>query len=142
MGKSRPAITNALRLLTLPDTVKAQLASGDLSAGHARAVLAVRGDAERVAFAREVVTRGLAKSDAERLAAVRAQRSGKRAPGATAADLHLRGLQEELTRGLGTRVRITRRGRGGSIEIEFYSEAELDRLIEHLRASAAATGAL
>src|SRR5436309_10155265 len=67
VGKSRPAITNTLRLLGLPDAVKAQLESGELTAGHARAVLAIEGVAEQVSFAREIVTRHLTKSEAERL---------------------------------------------------------------------------
>src|SRR5213080_5011509 len=134
VGKSRPAITNTLRLLGLPDAVKAQLESGELTAGHARAVLAIEGVAEQVSFAREVVTRRLSKSDTERLAAARRNRQGKHpAAGRPAVDLHLRGLAEELTRGLGTRVRIVRHPRGGAIEIEFYSDAELDRLIDRLR---------
>ena len=62
VGKSRPAITNTLRLLTLPDAVKAQLEGGELSAGHARAVLALEDEHEQVDFAREVVTRKLSKS--------------------------------------------------------------------------------
>src|SRR2546427_3084926 len=67
VGKSRPVITNTLRLLGLPDAVKAQLESGELTAGHARAVLAIEGVAEQVSFAREIVTRRLTKSEAERL---------------------------------------------------------------------------
>src|SRR3989454_390767 len=69
VGKSRPAITNTLRLLGLPDAVKAQLESGELTAGHARAVLAIEGVTEQVSFAREIVTRHLTKSETERLAA-------------------------------------------------------------------------
>src|SRR5207247_1744972 len=66
--------------------------------------------------------------------AARRNRQGKHpAAGRPAGDLHLRGLAEELTRGLGTRVRITRHPRGGAIEIEFYSDAELGRLIDRLR---------
>ena len=133
VGKSRPAITNTLRLLGLPDAVKAQLESGELTAGHARAVLAIEGVTEQVSFAREVVTRRLSKSDAERLAAARRARQGKQPAAARSTDLHLRGLAEEFTRGLGTRVRITRHAQGGSIEIEFYSDDELDRLVDRLR---------
>src|SRR2546426_9343422 len=133
VGKSRPAITNTLRLLGLPDAVKAQLESGELTAGHARAVLAIEGVTEQVSFAREIVTRRLTKSAAEDLAATRRQRPGRRPVGGPPTDLHLRELAEELTRGLGTRVRITRRARGGSIEIEFYSDAELDGLVDRLR---------
>jgi len=133
VGKSRPAITNTLRLLGLPDAVKAQLESGELTAGHARAVLAIEGVTEQVSFAREIVTRRLTKSETERLAAARRARQGKQPAAGRPTDVHLRGLAEELTRGLGTRVRITRHPRGGSIEIEFYSDAELDRLIDRLR---------
>ena len=78
VGKSRPAITNTLRLLGLPDAVKAQLESGELTAGHARAVLAIEGATEQVSFAREIVTRRLSKSEAERLAAARRDQPGKR----------------------------------------------------------------
>src|SRR5215472_12551614 len=132
VGKSRPAIANALRLLSLPDSVKAQLEDGDLTPGHARAVLAVEGDESRVAFAREITSQKLPKSEAERLA--RARRTAVEARQTSLRrDPHWRALAEELTRGLGTRVRISRRNRGGTIEIEFYSEAELDRLLSHLR---------
>ena len=135
VGKSRPAIANALRLLALPDVVKAQLESNELSAGHARAVLAVEGDEARVAFAREITTKRLPKSEAERL--VKARRDAS--PAARAGrDPHWRALAEELTRVLGTRVRLLPRTRGGTIEIEFYSDAELDRLTTRLRGSTAA----
>jgi ParB family chromosome partitioning protein len=135
VGKSRPAIANTLRLLSLPDAVKAQLEAGELSAGHARAVLAIEGVDEQVKFAREVVARRLSKAETERLAQRRRRLPLRSA--AAAADLHLRALAEELTSQLGTRVRITRRPRGGTIEIEFYSDAELDRLADRLRGIAA-----
>ena len=135
VGKSRPTITNALRLLGLPETVKGQLESGELSAGHARAVLSVPGEREQVAFAREIVDRRLPKNEAERLVATRRGRTPGRSSKVGAPDVHLHALAEELTRGLGTRVRITPRSKGGAIEIEFYSDAELDRLIDRLRAA-------
>src|SRR5438445_2840964 len=116
VGKSRPAITNTLRLLGLPDAVKAQLESGELTAGHARAVLAIEGVTEQVSFAREIVTRGLTKSETERLAAARRARQGKQPAAGRPTDLNLRGLAEEFTRGFGTRVGITRQPRGGSVE--------------------------
>ena len=132
VGKSRPAIANALRLLALPEAVKAQLENNELTAGHARAVLSVEGDEARVAFAREITTKKLPKSEAERLAKTR-----RAAPAATRAarDPHWRALADELTRTLGTRVRLQPRARGGTIEIEFYSDAELERLTARLRAS-------
>jgi ParB family chromosome partitioning protein len=134
VGKSRPAVANALRLLALPEVVKAQLENNELSAGHARAVLAVEGDEARVAFAREITTKKLPKSEAERLAKAR-----RDAPQARASrDPHWRALSEELGRVLGTRVRLQPRSRGGTIEIEFYSAAELDRLTTLLRGSGVA----
>src|SRR5438094_785556 len=109
----------------------------ELIAGERRLRAALRagleGVTEQVSFAREIVTRRLTKSETERLAAARRARQGKQPAAGPAPDLHLRGLAEELTRGFGTRVRITRQPRGGSIEIEFYSDAELDRLIDRLR---------
>jgi len=138
VGKSRPAITNALRLLALPDAVKAQLESGELSAGHARAVLSVDTPDEQTRFAHEVATRKLSKSETERLAAARRTRPSSRTATPARVDRDLRALAEELTRSFATRVRITRRGRGGAIEIEFYSDAELDRLIGRLRAGSTA----
>lgn len=140
VGKSRPTITNTMRLLGLPDAVKALLENGELTAGHARAVLSIEGVTEQVAFAREISAGRVAKNDAERLAAARRTRPAKRARSVVPADIHLRGLAEELTRGLGTRVRIARRARGGSIEIEFYSDGELDRLVERLRVATAPRG--
>jgi ParB family transcriptional regulator, chromosome partitioning protein len=134
VGKSRPAVANALRLLSLPDAVKMQLESGELTAGHARAVLSVEGTAEQVEFARDITTRKIPKSEAERLAAARRTKPSRRTQAASVAqDPHWHAVSEELTRALGTRVRLTPRARGGSIEIEFYSDAELDRLIDRLR---------
>jgi len=135
VGKSRPAVANALRLLALPDTVKAQLEGGELSAGHARAVLAVDGNEARVAFAREIAAKRLPKSEAERLA--RARRTGQEQPAARD-DVHWKALADDLTRQLGTRVRIEPRGQGGAIQIEFYSEPELNRLVTLLQGRTAA----
>lgn len=135
VGKSRPAVANALRLLALPESVKAQLEGGELSAGHARAVLSVEGDEARVAFAREITARKLPKSEAERLA--RSRRTDPAATPPRSRDPHWRALAEDLTRGLGTRVRVVPRTRGGTIEIEFYSDAELNRLVDHLQGRSA-----
>src|SRR5437867_1941382 len=100
VGKSRPAITNSLRLLGLPDAVKALLESGELTAGHARAVLAVEGEREQIDFARDIAARGMPKSEAERVAAARRRRPGRRPPAAVAGDIHLHGICEDLTRAL------------------------------------------
>jgi len=134
VGRSRPAVANAIRLLALPDAVKAQLEGGELTAGHARAVLSIGGATDQVEFARELAIEGVTKREAERRAQVR--RTTPKRPATSRRgndDPHWRAIAEELTRALGTRVRVTPRARGGSIEIEFYSEPELARLLERLR---------
>jgi ParB family chromosome partitioning protein len=132
VGKSRPAIANALRLLTLPEAVKVQLEGGELTAGHARAILAAHGAAAQAEVAREVTLRRLSVREAERVAA-RRHPATRRGTAGQRGDVHLRAIIDELTRDLGTRVRIQHKARGGTIEIEFYSDAELDRLVDRLR---------
>jgi ParB family chromosome partitioning protein len=135
VGRSRPAVANALRLLALPDAVKAQLEGGELSAGHARAVLSVGNAHAQVEFAKEIVADRVTKGEAERRAQVRRVAEGRRGarPRHRSDDPQLRAVVDELTRSLGTRVRVTPRAKGGVIEIEFYSEAELTRLVDRLR---------
>lgn len=140
VGKSRSAVANALRLLGLPDEVKIRLRTGELTAGHARAVLSVSGTEAQVALAREIAERGLPKSEAERLVAAQRARPPMSRPrgktrGTQLADPNWRAIAENLTRKLATRVRLIPRARGGTIEIEFYSTAELDRLIHQLDGS-------
>src|SRR3989475_11505801 len=141
VGKSRPAVANALRLLALPEPVKAQVETGELSAGHARAVLSVD-PAEQASFAREIAVAGVSKREAESRAAARRPRPRPTPMPAAPPDLQIRAVAEELTRDFGTRVRIARRGRGGAIEIEFYSDAELNRLVHRLRAAATSPAAV
>lgn len=139
VGKSRSSIANALRLLSLPDPVKAQLATGELSAGHARAVLTIGGaPEEQVAFARDLTEHRIPKAQAERMAAER-RRVPKAQPGPS---VELRAVTEDLMRTLGTKVRISRGARGGRIEIDFYSDAELTRLIDRLLAQVRAGASL
>ena len=141
VGKSRPAVANALRLLALPEPVKAQVETGELSAGHARAVLSVD-PAEQASFAREIAVAGVSKREAESRAAARRPRLRPTPVPAAPPDLQIRAVAEELTRDFGTRVRIVRRGRGGAIEIEFYSDPELDRLVHRLRAAGPSPAAM
>jgi ParB family chromosome partitioning protein len=133
VGKSRPAVANALRLLALPEAVKAQLEGGQLTAGHARAVLSIGDAGAQVDFAREIADEGVTKGEAERRARARRSTPATHTTHRRNDDPHWRAIAEELTRTLGTRVRVTPRTRGGSIEIEFYSEPELARLLDRLR---------
>ena len=128
VGKSRPAVANTLRLLRLPEPIKHDLARGRITAGHARVLLAIESPEQQLRAARQIVARQMSVRDAERLTATR------RAAGhAAARDPHRQALERELATALGTRVRIRPRGRGGRIEIEYYSNEQLQGLSDHLR---------
>jgi ParB family chromosome partitioning protein len=134
VGKDRSSVANYLRLLKLPEEVRAELASGSLSMGHARALLAiVDANAQRHA-AREVIARGLSVRDTEalvkRLVSPASPPKAKSEP--VRSDVHTRAAEDRMRFALGTKVRILRRGQGGTIEIDFTSEAELNRLYEFL----------
>jgi len=131
VGKDRVTIANTLRLLKLPDDVRADVASGVLSMGHARALLALPDEAEQRRMAREVVARGLSVREIESLVKKSAEERPP-AKAAASADVHTRAAEDRLRLVLGTRVRIVRRGTRGRIEIDFGSEDELIRIYEQL----------
>jgi ParB family chromosome partitioning protein len=123
IGKSRPAITNTLRLLNLPEDTQRELEEGRITAGHARALLAVASPGVRAALTREIVTRGLSVRDAEKAVA----RSRTRAP--SAGDPDVRRLESDMSRALGTKVAI-RPGKdgAGTLEIAYFSDDDLGRV--------------
>ena len=128
VGKDRSTVTNALRLLELPQPVQEMVESGDLTMGHARALLALSNAAEQVRLAREVPARGLSVRQVE-AAVRRASAGGGRRTARPAASAHVRFFEQELQRALGTRVRIVEIKKGaGRIEITFHSAEEFERL--------------
>jgi ParB family chromosome partitioning protein len=133
VGKDRSSVANYVRLLKLPDDVRAELAGGALSMGHARALLALPDHAAQREALREVISRGLSVRETEalvkRLASPAAPRAAK-----PANDVHTRAAEDRLRFALGTKVRIVRRAQGGTIEISFSSEAELNRIYEQITA--------
>ena len=132
IGKDRATVANYARLLLLPPEVQADVASGALAMGHARALLGVaEADAQRRA-AREVVAAGLSVRETEALVKKIAAPPSPPGPTAATVDVHTQAAQDRLRVALGTRVRIVRRGRKGRIEIDFASEDELQRLFERL----------
>ena len=130
VGKSRPAVSNTVRLLQLPQAVRDEMRGGRLSAGHARALLALESPTEQTALARDVIRLNLSVRQLE--ARIR-WRKQPRIPNRASRDLHVADVEKQLMRSLGTRVRLHARGKRGRIVIEFYSSAELERLLEHLR---------
>ncbi len=130
VGKERSSVANFLRLLRLPQEVRASVSSGALSMGHARALLALPDEASQLRAGRNVVARNLSVRETEALVKKAAQPAA--APAAAEKDVHTRAAEERLRFALGTRVSISRRRKGGTIEIEFTSEDELNRLFEFL----------
>jgi ParB family chromosome partitioning protein len=133
VGKDRATVANLVRLLKLPEEVRAQVASGALSVGHARALLALPSEADQRRTARDVIARNLSVRETESLV----KKIGAAAVPAASApakpvDVHTRAAEERLRLALGTRVRIVRQGSRGKIEIDFGSEDELIRIYEQL----------
>ncbi len=113
-----------------PQAVRDEMRSGRLSAGHARALLALESPIEQTALARDTIRLGLSVRQLEaRIRSRKQPRASRRAR----RDLHVADVEKQLMRSLGTRVRLQARGQRGRIVIEFYSPAELERLLERLR---------
>ena len=134
VGKDRATVANFVRLLRLPDEVRAEVANGSLSMGHARALLALPDEADQRRVARDIVSRGLSVRETESV--IRKETESKKTPDVTdvveKADVHTRAAEERLRLLFGTRVRIVRQGTKGRIEIDFGSENELIRVFEQL----------
>lgn len=131
VGRSRPAVANALRLLKLPDDVQDLLHTGKLSTGHARALLLAQDFRQIPALARRAVDEGLSVRELE--AAARGERAPARRPRQGRAprkpDAEVRRVEDALRRHLKTDVFLTRRGKGGRLTLSFYSNDDLARLL-------------
>jgi ParB family chromosome partitioning protein len=134
VGKSRSAIANFLRLRQLPEQIKASILDASLTMGHARALLGIENSAQQLAAWRAVVKKGLSVRETENL--IRSLKDEKKKPKAarkSSEDRYLMGLAEDLSRHFGTKIMIKKRGQRGKVEIEFYSNDDLDRLIQRLQ---------
>ena len=135
VGKDRATVANFLRLLKLPEDVRADVAAGNLSMGHARALLALPTDGDQRRVARDVIARSLSVRETESLVRKVAETERQAATAVEPAkpvDVHTRAAEDRLRLLLGTRVRIVRQGEKGRIEIDFASEDELIRIFDQL----------
>lgn len=134
VGKSRPYITNSLRLLKLPDEVRELVVQGEISNGHARALVSVKNERKQLELANRAARDGLSVREIESLANRENEGLTAKAakPKARAKNRELTDLEEELKSALGTKVSINHGSRKGKIEIEYYSRDELERLLELL----------
>jgi ParB family chromosome partitioning protein len=132
VGKSRPAVANFLRLRSLPEPIKASIVSGELSMGHARALLGAETAPRQLAAWRSVTRNGLSVRQTEALVKRLKKEARAAKPATPTADPHFADVADRLSRRFGTRVKIHRKGKKGRLEIEFYSDDDLDRLLELL----------
>jgi ParB family chromosome partitioning protein len=134
VGKDRTSVANYLRLLRLPEEVRGDLASGALSMGHARALLGLPDESSQRQAARDVISKSLSVRDTEALVKKLVSPPRGRLTSRPSADVHTRAAEDRMRFALGTKVRLVRRGERGTIEIDFGSEAELNRLYEFITA--------
>ncbi len=129
LGKDRSTVVNTLRLLKLPKEIKDLLAEGKITRSHARSILALDNNEEQIALAKRIVEEGVSVRELEIRVGGKARRK-KRRRNAKARDPVILEIEDQLEHHLGTRVRIVPRRKGGTIIIEYYSDEELERVIE------------
>ncbi|HEY7220373.1 MAG TPA: ParB/RepB/Spo0J family partition protein [Candidatus Binatia bacterium] len=136
VAKSRPAIANSLRLLSLPADVQQEVTAGNLPAGQARSLLGLHTEALIVSSCREVIAKGLSTRETEKMVRHLLMGRKRRRP-IIFSDPDLKAVVEELQRVLGTRVRLIPKARTskGKIEIEYYTMPDLERIIHTITKS-------
>ena len=130
VGKARSTVSNAVRLLSLPDEIQGMLRDGRLASGQARPLLALDDEERQLELARRAIREGLTARRLEALVAGRPKPRPRRAT--PSLDPDTKAAAEQLTRRLQTKVEIHRRGSGGTVRLHFHSEEELMRLYELL----------
>jgi len=134
IGKSRPHVANMLRLLQLPDGIRQMVSSADLSMGHARALLTVSEEKVQQQLAKDVVDKGLSVRQLEELVKqLSVSRETKKKKTAKSEPI-LIAMEERLRSRFGTAVKIKKGTKRGKIEIDFYSQEDLQRIIDILNA--------
>ncbi len=133
VGKSRPAVANALRLLSLPDSAQQLLEDGSLSAGHARALLPIRDEQQLLKAAQAVIDKRLSVRQTEAMTARLSKTPVRSAPPAAETVDYIRELERELETALGRKVRLVDGKNKGHIELEYYGAEDREKLIENLR---------
>ncbi len=132
VGKSRTTITNSLRLLGLDDEVLSYLVSGELTTGHAKALLSLKNKEQQRKLAARAVKEGLSVRKLEQLTQEKPKQIAIEEPVNPAEEAVYKDLTQKLRESLGTKVSIVRSEKKNKIEIEYYSEEELERLVEIL----------
>ena len=129
VGKNRVTVTNTLRLLNLPDRVKDALLAEEISEGHARAILRLRGEKARVEVLEVIIKRGLSVRQTEQLVK-RMVEEPQRSPKRREKSPEVKALEDQFRQALGTKVRLTQGRKGGRLVIYFYSDEELQGIYD------------
>lgn len=130
VGRASSSVNNMLRLLTLPEKVQEAILAGLISTGHAKAILALRDPAAQEKLCRRIIKSGLSVREAEKISS-RAKSSGVEKKAAKK-DVEVVALEDRLRKALATKVRILSAKRGGRIVIEYFSNADLERIADIL----------
>ena len=134
VGKSRSAVANFLRLRQLPDQIKDSITAGDLSMGHARALLGAQNSAQQITAWRAVVSKKLSVRETEYLVRrLKSEKKKRKVSRDRSEQIYLTSLAEDLSRHFGTKIQIKKDGQKGKVQIEFYSNEDLERLIDRLK---------
>lgn len=136
VSKERATVANYLRLLKLPPEVKVELVTGKISMGHARAILSLEGPGAQRELCKKVIAKGLSVREAERLVRAKKNPPVEKTTVSSGSSAALGAVEDELRRRFGTKVRIKEKGGKGSIELEFYSSEERERLLDLLQGTA------
>ncbi|MDD3095423.1 MAG: ParB/RepB/Spo0J family partition protein [Candidatus Neomarinimicrobiota bacterium] len=129
IGKKRSTVTNSLRLLKLPPEIRESLISEEISSGHARAILAAPNEPAMLRVWQQVVQKGLSVRETEQLTRKNTEKKPL-SPEKTPRDPSLLKIESAFQQALGTKVRLRPRGKGGSVEIEYYNADDMERILE------------
>ena len=132
VGKSRPAVANALRLLNLPATLLEKVRNGDLTAGHARAVLVIKSEKKQMEAAQKIMALGLSVRQAELLCKNMSKEPVQKEEPITLAVDYVAECEKSLSKHLGRGVKIVNGKRKGRFELEFYGQEDLQTLLDAL----------
>ncbi|MEK6732229.1 MAG: ParB/RepB/Spo0J family partition protein [Candidatus Omnitrophota bacterium] len=135
IGKDRATVANIMRLLNLPVKIQEYVSRGTISMGHARAILSLNKESEQMRLCTKVIKDDLSVRDTESYAKNIVGKGLKPFPTKTIEDPNLKSIEQELREFFGTKVKILKSKKGGKIEIEFYSNADMERVITLLKSS-------
>lgn len=130
VGRSRSQVANTLRLLNLDGDIQGEIQAGNLTMGHAKALLSVEDRAARARLLRRIIDKGLSVREAEDMARRLSGEGGPNKAPKPGRSSQFAAIEEQLRNTLGTKVRITGEPGRGRVEIEFYSEEDLARIVE------------